>query len=777
MVPKVMEILQLVMARGRRWRVADVRAYESCQLVTLISATSAPEAATCRLLTPFDELVPIGRIQRPRRVSRQRWRRACRALVAADVPPGSLQAAAGARFDLLAYQLQPAMAVIRGLGTRVLLADEVGLGKTVQASLVFAELLARGRADRVLVAAPAGLRDQWAAELAERFGIASTVASAASLRQLARALPLDVNPWETTPVAIASIDYIKRPEVLPAVAACRWDVLVIDEAHAAVGDSERYQAARLLAGRSSYVLLLTATPHSGDPRAFDALRDLGAERADDRLLVFRRLRQEVQSGPGRRTHLLRVRACAAERRMFEALARYHDAVRLEQPGQMLTLSVLHKRAFSSAWSLAASVDRRLRHLERPGAWTEDGRQIRLPFEADGETCAEDEPPEWPANLALSDAAAEKRLLVELDQAARNAFEHESKIHALVRLLRRAREPALVFTEYRDTATHLSTCLDGVPVLHGGLDSSARRAVVDGFTKGNEPVLVATDAGGQGLNLHRRCRLVINLELPWNPVRLEQRTGRVDRIGQTRRVHAVHLVGRDTGESDILSRLERRMATASASLAGSDAIGDQAPNPDPSQISSTRDPGPGLVNDAQSEASRLAAARRLRIPGDEAALMRLESGRWWTVRARPKMRRRLGRHGILIYRVTLVDGAGGIAGSHLVGLAHTLPLVGSAADSPALINAIAEWSAAFAAADQTFWRRRIRREEWIVASVEVQDPGGFQPGLFDRRTERRRAAEHASREAFCDLVRARLTEARRRAGATICDVDLMLALHP
>src|SRR5262245_18641740 len=338
-----MEILQLVRARGRRWRVAGVRAYEACQLVTLfpavpaVSAAPAPDATSRRLLTPFDDLVPLARVERPRRVSRRRWQRACRALIAADSPPGSLQAAAGAKFDVHAYQLQPAMAVLRGLGTRVLLADEVGLGKTVQAGIVFAELLARGRADRVLVLAPAGLRDQWAAELAARFGIDATVASAASLRQVARTVGLDANPWETLPVAIASIDYVKRPEVLPAVASCRWDVLVVDEAHAAAGESERHEAIRLLGARASYVLLLTATPHSGDPRLFDALRDVGASGSDDRVLVFRRRRADVHGGPGRRTQLLQVRSRVAERRMLAALARYHEAVRREQTAQTLAL--------------------------------------------------------------------------------------------------------------------------------------------------------------------------------------------------------------------------------------------------------------------------------------------------------------------------------------------------------------------------------------------------------------------------------------------------------
>jgi superfamily II DNA or RNA helicase len=755
-----MEILQCVKARGRRWRVADVRSYESCQLVTLLPATSPAVPVPTRLLTPFDDLVPIEKPNKPRRVSRRLWRRACRALIARNVPPGSLLAAPRVRFDPLAYQLQPALAVLHGLATRVLLADEVGLGKTIQASLIFGELMARGRAERVLVLVPAGLRDQWAAELTQRFGIEATIASAQTLRQLARTLPLDVNPWETTPVAVASIDYVKRPEVLPAVAACRWDVLVVDEAHAVVGDSERHQAVRLLGARASYVLLLTATPHSGDANAFEALHEIGASRPDDRLLVFRRSRLDVLDGPGRRTHTLPVRASDAERRMFGALARFRDAVRHEQPNQALALSVLDKRAFSSAWALAESVDRRLRQLDPPVADANDRQQLHLPFDPDGERSAEDEPPEWPASLALSDTSVERRLLTRIAQAAQIASEAESKIRALARLVRRTSEPVLVFTEYRDTAMHLSRRLGGVPVLHGGLDRHQRRSVIESFTHGVDRVLVATDAGGQGLNLHHRCRLVVNLELPWNPVRLEQRVGRVDRIGQSRRVHAINLVARDTGELEILSRLEQRMTTARASMA--DASADAAISDE--------------ASGAEAEAARLAATRQLCAPGDEVALNAIEYDGAWTMRARAKTRRWLAGRRLHIYRVRLINGIGGFAGAHL--LAVTLPPVeGETAEHPALVDAVAAWRNAVAAVDSRFWRARIEREEWIAAASAAEPPAAYQPGLFDRRAEHRRAADRATRDAFRDLAHARLSTVRLQSRSDAHEVALLLALEP
>src|SRR5262249_5327327 len=146
-----------------------------------------------------------------------------------------------------------------------------------------------------------------------------------------------------------------------------------------------------------------------------------------------------------------------------------------------------------------------------------------------------------AGPALADASHERELLRELAAAARLAARHETKIAAIVRLLDRVQEPVVVFTEYRDTLRHLQRAI-GRPaaVLHGGLAREERAAALDEFVSGRCSILLATDAAGEGLNLHQTCRLVVNLELPWNPMRLEQRIGRVDRIGQRRTVHAIHL---------------------------------------------------------------------------------------------------------------------------------------------------------------------------------------------------------------------------------------------
>jgi len=571
-----MQISQCVRVRGERWRVVDVRSYEDCQLVTLAGLTPPHLGATRRVLSPFDIIEPVGGRAKPRFVGPNRWRRVCRRLIASDRPPGGLQSALQARIDLLPHQLEPAIAILKGMGSRVLLADEVGLGKTIQAGLVCAELLERHAVDRVLIVTPAGLRDQWARELSERFSIAAANLDAAALRKLTATLPVGLNPWQTQSIAIASIDYVKRAEVLPAVAACLWDLVIVDEAHGVGGESDRHAAVNALASRAAFVLLLTATPHSGDRRAFASLCSLGSLE-DDPLLVFRRSRADIHIGVPRRVHVAYVRPSRDERLMHAGLDEYAAAVRADcremHDAAWLALAVLHKRAFSSAWSLAQSIDRRLAALDEAGG-AETEAQLALPLgNPDGDKVNEDTPPPWPADLRLADADRERHLLTRLAARARSSAAAETKIAALRRLLRRARQSAVVFTEYRDTLLHVSRAIDQPHiVMHGGLTPRERRSALASFSTSPSAILLTTDAAGEGLNLHHHCRLVINLELPWNPMRLEQRIGRVDRIGQSRRVHAFHLVARGTGESRILQRLRSRIAAARADIGTPDPVG-------------------------------------------------------------------------------------------------------------------------------------------------------------------------------------------------------------
>lgn len=759
-----------VRVRGVRWRIVDVEPHDACRVVTLAALDDAHAGAHRRILEPFDRLESAGHAPRPRVVGARRWRHACRALIAADHPALSLTAARAARVVLMPHQLEPALAILGGAAIRVLLADEVGLGKTIEAALIVSELRARGWVERVLVLTPAGLRDQWREELHDKFGVDAVHVDAAMLRRTAAGLPIGVNPWTTVPTAIASVDYVKRAEVLPAVCACRWDIVVVDEAHGVVGDSDRHQAVRTLARRATYVLLLTATPHNGDDAAYETLRHLGSI-DNDPLLVFRRTRVAVRHQPERRVRTLRVRLSRLERRVHSALARYGDAVDAEAEGAALAMTVLHKRAYSSAWALLQSVNRRLAVLAAlPDVGAE---QLTLPLgDGSGELSTGDEAPDWPDELTLADPNRERHLLTTVAEACAAAAAGEGKVAALARLLRRVNEPAIVFTEYRDTLRYLARRLPGVRIvlLHGGMNRLERAEALRSFSQGDRrTVLLTTDAAGEGLNLHHTCRLVVNLELPWNPMRLEQRIGRVDRIGQTRRVHVVHLVARGTGESNILARLELRVSRAHRAVGAPNPLGRDDGERDGRTGSATP-----FTNLAVAEAERLRVARAFTSPGAESIESSIAIDSPWIAVATDlrHVRTAIGNNAALIYRTSLETAYGRCLASRLVAvLIGGTRRVRTHRDMKGVANDLAQAIAGRVDSDSAAWKdsargtvtafldARLARERSIAADLEHTCGGSLQPGLFDRRAERTHELEQTV-----------LADARREAAERIAVLE-------
>jgi superfamily II DNA or RNA helicase len=833
-----LRIGELVRVRDEVWRVADVRPHRDCDRMRLAGAGLGNRGVERTLLHPFDRPARLVRRVRPRRVSRGQALRAVAGAAATSVPWGSLAAAAEARLDLLPYQLEPALTMVRDGATRVLIADEVGLGKTIQAGLILSELVARGEVMRALVLTPAGLRQQWADELRHRFGVEATVADAAFLRQAAALVPRGVNPWAAGGVHIASFDFVKRAPVLRGLESLLWDLLIVDEAHAAAGESDRHVAVGGLARRARRVVLLTATPHGGDDRAFEALCDLGRLGDDETgpVVMFRRTRAAVGRPIGRRARVLRIAATPAEWRMHRLIERYTRAVWREasQRGDrdaLLAMLVLRKRALSSAGSLAASIDRRFAALE--GLGEDEASQLALPFDPDGETEREDEEPSRVlAAPGLTDRAQERGWLRELSTSARAASGCESKLRALVRLLGRAREPVIVFTEYRDTLVRIAASLAGAgrtAILHGGLSRPERAAAERAFNTGAVRLLVATDVAAEGLNLQARCRAVVNFELPWNPARLEQRAGRVDRIGQTRPVHALSLIARDTAEHLVLANLAARVARESAALGphagsapplpelavaalvmGNAPRADETSGPEES-TDSVRRPArppflraPSLETEARVEALRLNDVRRLarvaRLARVDAVADDPQAAALVAV-SRARGRRRLrGRDGrlpnglLLIFRGSLVDAGGrpidSLLASFFVRLAHAS---GATADRPRLVverylaaagdegarEAAARLSSRLAlvgpphrAAIASLSQREVLLREEIgrpLARLLIQ------PGLFDRRAVRRAEREREIAGAQAEEAETRLAMLKSAEPLAAGEVDLIAAL--
>ena len=791
------------MVRQRTWVVQDVDSYDDCRILTLSGHGAGASRRTCRVIHPFDDVATVDESKRPTRVGIRAWRRACRALIASDGDASALRTAGPARIDLLPYQLEPALALLQGLGARLLIADEVGLGKTVQAMLVFAELLARGAASRVLVVCPAGLREQWAEECASRFQLPLTVLDQHAVRRLRMSLPIGVSPWTTQPLVTASIDFVKRPEVLPAVLAANWDVVVVDEAHGSCGESDRQEAVARLCRRAPYVVLLTATPHNGDEEAFAALCRFGQH--DDPLVVFRRSRLEAGRDAGRRAHTLTVAPSSSERRMHSALAALTRAVRRETT-QMdrhvwLMLALFHKRALSCPCALAASVERRLQLLGTDQLLGQE--QLLLPLDDEsGELDGSDTAPMW-AVPALRDPSRERQLLEQLADTARQAQCADSKLRRLHRLLGRLREPAIVFTEYRDTLLHVrAQVAPDAAIIHGGMTREQRHLALAAFPHCR--LLLATDAAGEGLNLQQHCRVVINLELPWNPMRLEQRIGRVDRIGQRRRVHVFHLVSKGTGETRLLDRLSAPVSQAQARVGAPDpmcgrpawteeasarlvVLRDETPLVNPHGIATPPAvPVTRLQTEAEREATRLRTIRLVTAPTREVAsdhATRPSSRPLISYARRSRSRRALGGRTLALFTTTIHDANGRSVASRI-----DAALCSSSDASRIAIRQLEALASHLVSPDRSMWidescrlhervsTLRVHRAR-AIAALFRDGHGEYQPGLFDRRAQHELADQSDERQSALAVAEERIARAEASAPVSVSPTELRLLLFP
>ena len=528
------------------------------------------------------------------------------------------------------YQLVPVVMALEMGRVRLLIADDVGLGKTIEAGLVVTELLARRRAQRVLVVCPANLREQWREALDYFFHISARIISSRHRRAMEQEVPLGTNPWEYFPYLIVSIDYAKMSPNREEVLEQKWDIAIIDEAHNVakphqMGSDDRPDMARWLfaqdlAKRCEHLLLLTATPHNGHTDSYASLLGLldpslihgplhapFIQRELAKAFVCQRRRKDVVSWlkrsegeenpfPERDAEEVYVPLGPEQEEVIRKVDSLNQHL-LEQGraagayqqrlAQWLILH-LHKRALSSPRALTISLKNRLRGhgMAEPegepesdpdmgGLEEKKARAFTLDeYEGDAE---DDEETglrlEKVTLVGQKGREIEQRLLREaLDAAQKVRPEHDRKLRKLVttvlpdRLAGLVGGPpprVLIFTRYKDTLDYLVDNILKHPklhdvhifTLHGSMDEKARLDALDKFSRERRAVLIATDCIAEGVNLQYYCSQVIHYELPWNPNRLEQRNGRVDRYGQPSKTVVVRtLVIEDTVEASTLKVL-------------------------------------------------------------------------------------------------------------------------------------------------------------------------------------------------------------------------------
>lgn len=434
--------------------------------------------------------------------------------------------------DVLFYrhQFEAARRVLEEMGGSAILADEVGLGKTFEAGLVLAEEMERKEVTRALILVPASLLEQWREEMVRFFGLRFAV---------------EPEDPERFALVLASLDWAKREGRRQRYARVEWDAVIVDEAHKLKNPrTVNYRFVRSIRRKS--VILLTATPIENDlnelyslvsivrPDAFgsymafyrqfvmgrhvpkneEALRQIL-----DSLMIRRTRSQAGLELPPREVELVPLELTAPERELYDAVTsalRDAYAVRRREGGNLLPLILVQREVCSSSFALLGTLER----LD----------------------------PEW-----LGERAHVIRDLAR-------AIDDNVKAHVALGLVRRLGEHAIIFTEYRDTQDFLVQRLarSGMPVhvFHGSLGAREKRSVLEAFRR-DGGVLVSTEAGGLGVNL-QFCHVVVNYDLPWNPMRIEQRIGRVQRLGQTKNVVVVNLFARRTVEEHLLMLLHAKI---------------------------------------------------------------------------------------------------------------------------------------------------------------------------------------------------------------------------
>lgn len=506
----------------------------------------------------------------------------------------------------LPHQLHVLNRAMETNNIRYILADEVGLGKTIEAGMIIRELKSRGLVSRILVVCPTGLVTQWASEMQEKFHEKFQVILPSDYDTIHRLTDND-DVYGQFDQVISPMDSIKpiekhagwseekvekyNEERIYSIINSGWDLIIIDEAHRVAGSSgevARYKLGNLLAQASPYLLLLSATPHNGktepflrlirllDADAFPNAKSIVREQVAP-FLIRTEKREAIDNNgnllfKNRITHLVTIswdERNNLQRELYEMVSSYvaktyNKALRNRKKNMCLIflLIIMQRMVTSSTAAIRQSLERRLNVLLEQRTCVGNLREEDLD-ELNIEDGVED------ALEAISlDMELEIEELKQIISLAKQAqFQNQdAKVEPLLNeidaiLSEDRTQKVIIFTEFVATQTYLQELLVNrgytVTILNGGMSIDERNAAMQEF-KASTSIFISTDAGGEGLNL-QFANIIINYDLPWNPMKIEQRCGRVDRIGQQRDVHIYNFIVGETVENRVREVLEEKLS--------------------------------------------------------------------------------------------------------------------------------------------------------------------------------------------------------------------------
>jgi superfamily II DNA or RNA helicase len=558
------------------------------------------------------------------------------------------------------YQLYPVLKALLMPRISLLLADDVGLGKTIEAGLILSELFVRRRIRRVLIICPASLQLQWRDEMRAKFNLDFTIVDRDETFRLQRDLGVDSNPWMSYPRIITSMDYLRQGDVLGSFVAATnslsgkfeailpWQMLIVDEVHNLTpshfgDDSDRCSMLRRITPFFEHRLFLSATPHNGYTVSFTGLLELldpvrfqQKARLDEHdhqqvsLTMVRRLKQELtQEGEQDRfapryVEALPIPVQGLEKQLFDALRAYRESLRTvlgqvnkrERHLSEFLIKLLTKRLLSSSYAFAWTW---WRHVEGENLHEDAIEAVEVTEHAIGRAerpINDDQERSLREEDAIQQTGAWLKRYAEPLQVERQAvssclIQMGWSADALQQPLNSVPLPAdakwdrvwqwindhlkqgnrlrdderlIIFTEYKHSLDYVMERLrraglasPQVESLYGGATSEQRERIKDAFNDPRDPlrILVGTDTVSEGISLQTTCRYVMHQEIPWNPMRLEQRNGRVDRHGQERDVFVFHFTSDDEADLLFMARVVEKVNQARTDLGSVGQVIDSA----------------------------------------------------------------------------------------------------------------------------------------------------------------------------------------------------------
>jgi superfamily II DNA or RNA helicase len=517
------------------------------------------------------------------------------------------------RTRILAHQVESTHRIVNSLRQRYLIADEVGLGKTIEAGLVIKEMVYKHNYTRILIVCPASLMFQWQNEMESKFNEKFVIMDRKVLRKAMKEAGESGNPWKVHDKVIVSLDFIKNKNFEEDLSRCSWDAVIFDEAHRLRRDVNTstlaYTMAEVISTKTKSLLLLSATPFRGkleelfflialidkntlgpfqsfyNEFCLDGADLSGLKRKLDQV-VIRRTKNEVGGFTKRFARTIRFELYPDERSLYDETTRYvaeefNRAMQSENRAVGFVMTVFQKLLDSSSHALYVALTKRAARLQDLLDRAVAGHQQMVVFNNgifDKNDISEFEEIQESDDLTVRRTIDELKMeIATLNRLVLIASQIEvnkkgEKLMRLIRdLKRKGHKKFLIFTQFRTTQDYINEILSefSVVIFNGSMNRDEKEDAILRFRDEVE-VIIATEAGGEGRNM-QFCDVLINYDLPWSPLKIEQRIGRIHRFGQPNDVHIYNFSTRGTVAERVLEVLTDKLKIFEESIGTPDIM--------------------------------------------------------------------------------------------------------------------------------------------------------------------------------------------------------------